>query len=54
MMTRTITKITDTNVALVETVENRRVYSKKELDELLVRQKADVAKTQEMLDALTA
>ena len=51
-MAKQITKITDTNVALIETVERKRVYSKKELDEEKTELEKKIADVDELLAAL--
>ena len=54
MMKKTRQKITDTNVAVVETVERRQVFSKKQLEEDKVELEKRVADIDELLAVLAA
>ena len=49
---KTITKVTDTNVAVVEMVERKQVFSKKELDEKKERLLKEVTEVEELLAVL--
>ena len=49
---KTITKLTDTNVAVIEMVERKQVFSKKELEEKKERLIKEVADVEELLAVL--